>query len=99
MTDFAGSTDRGVAAEPIGGNRIGFARQRFFGMLPQLLLPRPIGILLDKIGNVGKPAGCAGASAARIVWRSASDSACACDAGTLRAEMTRASAKDTRINK
>ncbi len=50
----ARAADRGVALEPQGGGVVALARQRLLGTAAQRLLQRPIRILLDKAGNLGK---------------------------------------------
>src|SRR5207253_1162017 len=54
FADFAYSAHRRVALEPVGGNRIGFTGQGFFGAAAQRLLPRPVRVFIDKLGDIGK---------------------------------------------
>src|SRR5437870_211308 len=61
LADLARGADRRVALEPIGSRRVRFAGQCFLSMLAQGLLARPIGILLDEVGDLGKAAGRTGA--------------------------------------
>ncbi len=59
FAEFAGGAYRRAAFVPIGGDRVRFAGQGLLGMFAQGFLRRPIRVLFDETGNVGKPAGSA----------------------------------------
>ena len=53
------AADRRVALQPVGGDIVVFAGQRFFGPPQQFLVQRPIRVLIDKRGELGETAaGC-----------------------------------------
>ena len=58
--DFSRRADRGKPFEPLDSHAVRFAGQRLLGMRAQRLLPRPVGVLLDELGKVGKPSRCTG---------------------------------------
>ena len=60
LANLARGADRRIALEPFAGHRIGFGGRRFLRVPAQRLLPRPVRVLFDKIGDVGKPAWRAG---------------------------------------
>ncbi len=53
---LAGAADRVMALQPVGRRVIALARHRLLGAAQQRLVQRPIRILLDKAGDLGKPA-------------------------------------------
>ena len=55
--DPARGAERRIVLQPIGGDRIGFTGQGLFGVFAQRLLVRPIRVLFDEIGDIGKSAG------------------------------------------
>ena len=50
------AADRRVALQPVGGDIVVFAGQRFFGPPQQFLVQRPIRVLIDKRGELGETA-------------------------------------------
>ena len=55
--DPARGAERRIVLQPIGGDRVGFTGQGLFGVFAQRLLVRPIRVLFDEIGDIGKSAG------------------------------------------
>jgi hypothetical protein len=52
-----GWADRRIELEPRGCDRIRFPGQGLLDMFAQSLLSRPVGVLLDKLGDLGKATG------------------------------------------